>query len=97
MKINSPNDFEPGSKMPKMQQVPIWLVEIVMPKKLMQEIHQGSIELESEKIDAEDIEQAYETGTDDDVYKTDGQQQNGQPAQNVQQPAQPPAPPAPAA
>jgi len=97
MKVNSPNDFEPGSKMPKMQQVPVWLVEIVMPKKLMQEIHQGSIELESEKVDAEDIEQAYETGTDDDVYKTNGQQQNGQ-QQNAQQPAAaPPAPPAPAA
>jgi len=91
MKVNSPNDFEPGSKMPKMQQVPVWLVEIVMPKKLMQEIHQGSIELESEKVDAEDIEQAYETGTDDDVYKTDDQKQNGQP------PAQTPAAPAPAA
>jgi hypothetical protein len=57
-----------------------------MPKKLMQEIHQGSIELESEKVNAEDIEQAYETGTDDDVYKTNDQQQNGQ-QQNAQQPA----------
>jgi hypothetical protein len=97
MKVNSPNDFESGTKMPKMQQVPVWLVEIVMPKTLMQEIHQGSIELESEKIDAEDVEQAYETGTDDDVYKTNdqaqnGQQQNGQ--QPAQQPAAPPAPPA---
>ena len=59
----------------------------------MQEIHQGSIELENETIDAEDVEQAYETGTDDDVYKTDDQQQqNGQPPQNGQQPA--PLPPA---
>lgn len=98
MKVKSPNDFEAGTKVPKMQQVPVWLVEIIMPKKLMQEIHQGSIELESETIDAEDIEQAYETGTDDDVYKTADQQQNGQQPQNVQQPAQQPtAPPAPAA
>ena len=93
MKVKSPNDFEAGSKMPKMQQVPVWLVEIVMPKKLMQEIHQGSIELESETIDAEDVEQAYETGTDDDVYKTDDQQQNGPQAQP---PAAAPAAPAPA-
>ena len=36
--------------------------------------------------------------TDDDVYKTADQQQNGQQPQNVQQPAQQPtAPPAPAA
>lgn len=83
IKIKSPDDFSPGTKVPKMAKTAIWLVEIVMPKKLMREIHQGSVELENEKIDAEDIEQAYETGLDDDVYKTDDQ--------NAQQP-QPAAP-----
>ena len=33
----------------------------------MQEIQQGSLELESETLDLEDIEQAYEEGTDQDV------------------------------
>jgi hypothetical protein len=55
------------------------LVEIVMPKKLMQDITQGSIELENETIDAEDIEQAYSTGADDDVYKTPDAQEGGPP------------------
>lgn len=72
--VKTPDDFEPGTKMPKMKSAPVWLVEVVMPKKLMREIHQGSIELESEKIDAEDIEQAYETGLDDDIYKTEDEQ-----------------------
>jgi hypothetical protein len=35
-----------------------------MPKKLMQEIQQGSLELESATIDLEDVEQAYEEGDD---------------------------------
>lgn len=76
VKVNTPTDFAPGTKVPKMGKVPVWLVELVMPKKLMQEIHRGSLELESETIDAEDIEQAYETGADDDTYKTDDEQNN---------------------
>jgi len=54
-----------------MARIPVWLVEIIMPKSLMQEINQGSVELESGKVDAEDIEQSYEEGLDDDMYKTE--------------------------
>jgi hypothetical protein len=64
VKVKTPDDFEPGGKMPKMKKVPVWLVKIVMPKKLMQEIQQGSLELESATIDLEDVEQAYEEGND---------------------------------
>lgn len=83
-KVKGPDDFEPGTKMPRMLSTPIWLVEITIPKKLMKEIHQGSVELENEKLDIEDIEQAYETGMDDDAYKTQ-EGQNGQ--QTAAQPA----------
>jgi hypothetical protein len=80
-KIKDPSDFRPGTKVPKLKSAPVWLVEIVMPKKLMQDVTQGSIELENETIDAEDIEQAYNTGTDDDAYKTpDAQGAAGTPA-----------------
>lgn len=71
IKLKDPNDFKPGTKVPKQARVPVWLVEIVMPKQLMQEINQGSVELESGTVDAEDIEQSYETGLDDNMYKTD--------------------------
>jgi len=75
IKVKSPDDFKPGTKSPKLAKSPIWLVEITIPKQLMKDIHQGSVELENEKLDAEDIEQAYETGLDDDVYK-DNEVQN---------------------
>jgi len=71
IKVKDPNDFKPGTKVPKMNKVPVWLVEIVMPKQLMQEINQGSVELEKDSVDAEDIEQSYEEGLDDNIYKTD--------------------------
>lgn len=80
VKVKSPDDFKPGTKFPKMATTPVWLVKIIMPKKLMQEINQGSLELESGNIEAEDIEQSYETGEDQNMYKTDA----GAPVQAAQ-------------
>ena len=71
IKVTSPDDFVPGTRVPKLKKVPVWVVEIVMPKRLMQEINQGSVELESGNVDAEDIEASYEEGLDDNMYKTD--------------------------
>jgi hypothetical protein len=82
IKIETPDDFEAGTKMPKMAKKPIWLVTIVMPKKLMQEIQQGSLDLESATLDLEDIEQAYEEGNDSEA-SYDQEQED----QNAQQPA----------
>ena len=83
IKVEDPDDFDAGTKMPKMAKKPVWLVTIVMPKKLMQEIQQGSLELEGANLDLEDIEQAYEEG--DDTAQFDQNEQN-QEQQNVQQP-----------
>ena len=91
VKVKTPHDYKPGTKMPKMAKTPVWLVEIVMPKSLMQEIHQGSMELEHDTVDVEDIEQSYEEGLDDDMYKDENQQlDQGQP-NAPQQPAAAPA------
>jgi len=73
VKVKGQEDFKPGTKFPKMARTPIWLVTITMPKQLMQEINQGSLELESGNIDVEDLEQAYETGADENMYKTDSE------------------------
>jgi hypothetical protein len=78
-KINTPDDFKPGTKVPKMIKSPIWLVEIVMPKKLMADIQQGALELESGTIDMEEVDQAYETGASDDTQ--DQQEQINEPQQ----------------
>lgn len=78
MPVKSQSDFQPGTKMPKMAKKPIWLVKIVMPKKLMQEIQQGSLDLEGEVLDLEDIESAYEEGNDEAMDLDQEQQQNDQ-------------------
>ena len=77
IKVEDPDDFAPGTKMPKMGKKPVWLVTIVMPKKLMQEIQQGSLDLESATLDLEDIEKAYEEGDDSEV-SYDQEEQNAE-------------------
>jgi len=92
IKVRNPSDFEPGTKMPRMARTPVWLVEITVPKKLMRDIQQGSVELESETIEAEDIDQSYE-------QDIDNQADQGQTAQQPPGTAGMPAPgtaPAPA-
>lgn len=81
VQVKDPSDYKAGTKAPKLRQIPVWLVEIVMPKKLMFEIERGSLELESEEIDAEDLEQAYEQGQDQTENQT----------QSMEQPQQAPA------
>ena len=45
--------------------MPIWLVEITMPKDLIADIRSGSIELEGQEIDLEDLDLGYEEDLDD--------------------------------
>lgn len=64
IKIETPDDFRPGTKFAKTKSYPIWLVEIVMPKQLMADINIGSLELENKRIELDDIEEAYDEGDD---------------------------------
>lgn len=40
-KIKTPDDIRPGTKKGKLDESPIWVVEICMPKKLMLEVFRG--------------------------------------------------------
>jgi hypothetical protein len=85
MKIDNPDDFRPGTHKARLVEKKIWLVEITMPKGLMNDIRTGSVELEDEEIDLEDLDSAYEQDLDQESYQSDQQAQNAQ--QQLQQPA----------
>ena len=85
MKITDPADFRPGTKKARIEEKKIWLVEIIMPKDLMSDIRTGSIELENEDIDLEDLDNAYEQDLDQQSYQSDETADNAQ--QSLQQPA----------
>lgn len=40
-KIKGPDDFRPGTKKGKLDRRPVWLVEITMPKKLVEDTYEG--------------------------------------------------------
>lgn len=40
-KVTNPDDFRPGTKKGKLDRVPVWLVEITMPKKLVEDTFNG--------------------------------------------------------
>ena len=75
VKPKSPKDFRPGTKMAKTKKVPVWLVTITMPKKLIKEIEKGSIEIENERLNIEDLQQSYEEGVDEESAKDDSDDQ----------------------
>jgi hypothetical protein len=85
IKIVDPSDYRPGTHKAKIKEVPVWLVEITMPKSLMSDIRTGSIELEDQDIDLQDLDNAYEQDLDKEEYQNDEQAQNAQ--QQLQQPA----------
>ena len=91
VKINNPSDYIPGTKKAKLMTKEVWLVEITMPKALMNDIRTGSIEMEDQDIDLDELDQAYEQDLDKETNQSDGA------AANAQQSLQPqPAAPGPA-
>jgi len=80
VKIEDPSDFRPGTHKAKIVEKKVWLVEIIMPKALISDIRTGSVELEDQDIDLEDLDSAYEQDLDQQSFQTDSQnkQQNAQ-------------------
>jgi hypothetical protein len=85
MKIENPSDYRPGTKKARLIEKKIWLVSITMPKALMSDIRTGSVELEDQDINLEDLDTAYEQDLDQESYQSEQQAQNAQ--QTLQQPA----------
>jgi hypothetical protein len=87
VKIDEPDDFIPGTHKARLVEKNIWLVEITMPKDLIADIRTGSVELEDQSIDLEDLDTAYEEDLNQDEFRG----QDEQNASPEQQPAQQPA------
>jgi len=81
IRITDPDDFRPGTRKARIMERPVWLVEITIPKALMSDIRTGSIEMEGEDLDLEELDQAYEKDVDKEEYQNDQQAQNVQQAQ----------------
>jgi len=86
IKIEDPDDFVPGTHKARLIKKKVWLVEIVMPKSLMTDIRTGSVEMEDQVLDLEDLDSAYEEDLDKEEFKQDDQENDQQQQQQQQQP-----------
>ena len=50
-RIKTPDDIRPGTRKGKIDLVPVWMVKITMPKKLMNDINRGYTELDRNKVE----------------------------------------------
>jgi hypothetical protein len=74
VEVKNYEDFVQGTRYPKMEERPVWFVKIRIPKELMNDIKEGSIDLADQTIDLEEIENAYE----EDLDKQDAENQEAQ-------------------
>jgi hypothetical protein len=57
----------------------VWLVRIEMPKELMNDIREGSIDLAGQTIDLSDLDTAYDDDLDKEGNETEDNQEGGMP------------------
>lgn len=72
VEVQNFDDYIPGTKYPKSTKRKVWFVSITIPKDLMDDIKEGSIDLAEQTIDLEDLDSAY----DEDLDKEDNQEQD---------------------
>ena len=78
VQIKTPDDYRGGTTYPKLVDRSVWLVNITVPKDLMNDIREGSIDLADQTIDLEDLSKAYEKDYDtEDLKDQDDQKQDG--------------------
>lgn len=88
IEVKDYEDFVQGTRFPKMVDKKVWFVQIEIPKDLMNDIKEGSIDLADQTIDLEDIDNAYE----DDLDKAGAQQEESQAQGGAANQAAPAAP-----
>lgn len=79
-KIEKPEDIRPGTRKGKIDYEAIWMVKIIMPKKLMNDINRGYRSLDQNKV--EDIVTQHHASTG----QLDATEQQIQDMSNAQQP-----------
>jgi hypothetical protein len=97
VEVNDYEDYVAGTRYPKMAPKKVWFVYIEIPKDLLDDIKEGSIDLAGQTIDLEELDDSYDEDLDKDDGQTEeqNQQQQVDPGMGGMQPGVPAAPGAP--
>lgn len=83
------DDYIPGTRYPKSKSKKVWFVYIEIPKSLLDDIKEGTIDLAGQEIDLEQLDDSY----DDDLDKNQTEEQQAEnTGMDMAAPAMPPAP-----
>lgn len=75
IEIESSDDFKSGTHYPKMINRKVWLINIVIPKQLMSDIREGSVDIADQSIDLQDLDDAYAKDYDTESMKENDNEQ----------------------
>ena len=74
VEVNDYEDYVAGTRYPKMAPKKVWFVYIEIPKDLLDDIKEGSIDLADDTIDLQEIEDAYDKDLDTEDSTQEQQQ-----------------------
>lgn len=74
IEVKNPDDFIQGTNYPKSVNRKVVLIKITIPRELMDDIKEGSIELANASINTEDLDDAYDEDLDKESSMTQDQQ-----------------------
>jgi hypothetical protein len=66
VQVENPDDYIPGTRYPKTAMREVWLIYIEMPKELMDDIREGSVDLAGQNIDLNELDDAYDNDLDEE-------------------------------
>lgn len=78
IEVKNEDDFVQGTRYPKMVKKKVWLIQIEIPKELMNDIKEGSIDLADQTIDLDELDNAYDEDLDKENTQENEEEQPGQ-------------------
>jgi hypothetical protein len=66
VEVKDYENYVPGTRYPKMSPKKVWLVYIEIPKELLDDIKEGTIDLAGQTIDLEELDDSYDEDLDKD-------------------------------
>lgn len=79
IEVKNPDDFIQGTNYPKSVSRKVVLIKITIPRELMDDIKEGSVELANATINTEDLDDAYDEDLDTESSMTQDQQNTQNP------------------
>jgi len=68
-KVETPDDYESGTKKPKIDRIPVWTVKIKIPKKYV-------LIYDKTEADSEELQRGYQQGLDDETRQSGNSEQD---------------------